>query len=131
MLNDLKVILKKQKIKGTILLILTTPNKDFNEKLKKLMKSKTINKSNLIVLTFFKFTQEDDEASIVSLPQELDATSFILLLENFILKIKPSAIFIDSTTPFTEYLSEDEKKRFIKKLNTLAVENNVKLVILT
>jgi|GEM_PF-4565913 len=127
MINLLPLLTNKN-TKGVKLLVLTTPNEEIIKILKE--KRKKIEKANTLVLSFFKLSENESKyANFVSLPVELDPTSFLILIENFVLKVKPSLLILDSLKSLTVYLNEEEKLRFIRNLKNLAIENNVKLII--
>jgi hypothetical protein len=127
MINLLPLLTNKN-TKGVKLLVLTTPNEEIIKILKE--ERKKIEKANTLVLSFFKLSENESKyANFVSLPVELDPTSFLILIENFVLKVKPSLLILDSLKGLTIYLNEEEKLRFIRSLKNLAIENNVKLII--
>jgi len=70
-----------------------------------------------------------NEKNIFEATKFSDPTSFYLLLEQLILKVKPSSLYIEDIATLNLFINDIEKDRFLKMLTDLTAHHKVKFFI--
>ncbi|MEM4296504.1 MAG: hypothetical protein QXP22_02870 [Candidatus Anstonellales archaeon] len=71
----------------------------------------------------------EKQSGVLKISNANDPTSLFLILEQFVQRIRPQAIYIESLEPILFGLNDMEKQRFLKMLNDYMSSNNVDLIV--